>query len=47
MTDVIDFFFTTLGDLWSVITTSWILSMAVLITVISWVIDLVKASRQD
>ena len=47
MTDVIDFFFTTLGDLWGVITASWLLSMAVLITVISWVIDLVKASKQD
>ena len=47
MTDVIDFFFTTLGDLWTVILSSWLLSMAVLITVISWVIDLVKASKQD
>lgn len=47
MTDVIDFFFTTLGQLWSVITASWVLSMAVLITVIGWVIDLVRASKQD
>ncbi len=47
MTEVIDFFFSTLGSLWAVITASWLLSMAVLITVISWVIDLVKSTKQD
>lgn len=47
MTDVIDFFFQVLGELWTLITTYWILSMAVLITIISWVVDLVRGTRQD
>lgn len=47
MTQVIDFFFELISDLWSLITTYWILSMSVLITVISWVVDLVRGTRQD
>lgn len=47
MTDVIDFFFQILGDLWSLISSYWILSMCVLITVIGWVVDLVRGTRQD
>lgn len=47
MTQVIDFFFEIIGDLWSLITTYWIISMSVLITVLSWVVDLVRGTRQD
>ena len=47
MTQVIDFFFEIISDLWTLITTYWILSMSVLITVISWVVDLVRGTRQD
>lgn len=47
MTDVIDFFFQILGDLWTLISSYWLLSMGVLITVISWVVDLVRGTRQD
>ena len=47
MTQVIDFFFEVIGNLWNLITTYWILSMSVLITVISWVVDLVRGTRQD
>lgn len=47
MLQVIDFFFTVLGQLWDVILDSWILSMSVLTACIALVIDLVKASEQD
>lgn len=47
MIQVIDFFFTVLRQLWTVILNSWILSMSVLIACIGLVIDLVKASEQD
>ena len=47
MTYIIDFFFEVVGKLWNLITTYWILSMSVLITVISWVVDLVRGTRQD
>ena len=47
MLQVVDFFFQILGQMWTVITDSWILSMSVLIACIGLVIDLVKASEQD
>lgn len=47
MVQVVDFFFTILGQLWDAILDSWILSMAVLTSCIALVIDLVKASEQD
>lgn len=47
MTDVIDFFFDLMRQFWALISAYWILSMSVLITVIGWVVDLVRGSRQD
>lgn len=47
MNQVIDFFFTVLGFIWNTINQYWLLSMAFLITVIGWVVDLVRGSRQD
>lgn len=47
MTDVIDFFFDLMRQFWTLISAYWILSMSVLITVIGWVVDLVRGSRQD
>ncbi len=45
MSDVINFFFNILGDLWSLITRYWVLSWAIMITLIGFVIDLVKQSQ--
>lgn len=47
MIDVVDFFFQLLNDLWTCITSYWVLSIAVLITVIGWIVDLVKSTKQD
>lgn len=47
MIQVVDFFFSILGQLWDAILDSWILSMCVLTACIGLVIDLVKASEQD
>lgn len=46
MTLVINFFFSMLGDLWDLITDYWILSVFVLITVLGFIVDLVKRSRE-
>lgn len=47
MLDVIDFFFSILGQAWTVILGSWILSASVLIGVLGLIIDLVKGTEQD
>ena len=46
MTLVINFFFDIVGDLWTLITDYWILSVFVLITVLGFIVDLVKNSRE-
>lgn len=46
MNEVIDFFFTTLADLWSLIISNWILSAFVLITVLYWIAGIYQQSRQ-
>lgn len=47
MIQVTDFFFTILGNLWSLILSSWVLSISILIILLNWVISLVNGSRQD
>lgn len=47
MLDVVDFFFSTLVSVWSLIVTHWILSISVLIMLFNWIIGLVNGSRQD
>lgn len=46
MTLVINFFFDIVGDLWDLITDYWILSIFVLITVLGFIVDLIKKSRE-
>lgn len=44
---VVDFFFSVLGSLWSVITSSFILSFCVLVTIMGSVVYLVQSARGD
>lgn len=46
MNEVISFFFSTLNQLWSLITQYWILSAFVLITVLGWIAGIYQQSRQ-
>lgn len=46
MTLVINFFFSMMSDLWDLITDYWILSVFVLITVLGFIVDLIKKSRE-
>lgn len=47
MTDVIGFLFTTLGDVWAVIVSNWILSFSALTVIIGYIVVLVKESREQ
>lgn len=47
MTDVIDFLFSTLGNVWTVILSSWILSFSFAVTLIGFVVSLYLGSREE
>ena len=45
MSDVIEFTFTQLLNIWDLITSSWLLSMAFLITIIGFIVTLINGSN--
>lgn len=47
MTDVIDFFFTLWGQMFQLITSKWLLSVFLLISIFSWIVDLINSSRSQ
>lgn len=47
MIQVIDFLFETLGKVWNVIVSQWILSVSFLTLVLGFVVDLVKSTKQQ
>lgn len=47
MQQVIDFAFNTLYQVWQLVIQYWLLSISVLITLLSFVINLIVGSRQD
>lgn len=47
MTEIIDYFFTCLVSLWGLITSSWVLAMPFLLAILSLIVGLINASRED
>lgn len=47
MIDVIDFLFDILGNLWVLITSSWLMSFAIIVVLLDYVVSLYLSSRQE
>lgn len=47
MTQIIDFTFNVLGDLWTLIMSSWLLCFAIIVVLLDYVVSLYLGSRQE
>lgn len=47
MTDIIDFLFWILRNVWTLIVSSWILSFGVIVSIIGLIVNLYASSREE